>query len=201
MDVSNLKGRIAEALVESIFRRAQYRVARVGRESQVQGLVRVGNSEFAPDFLVWKHVTGNGSERHLHRLLPIEVKYRFNVSEFARRELHQILSQARDEWPELYCIIVTDNPEQDRSCFQIVGVRDACADGEAPVLRDLHEFRNLEIFPTTVKEYEGLVKQIFSLLNAYGRDEGRTAPTHTEDSQSRRPSSHGPSGCVTPQAR
>lgn len=50
MEVDDLKGRIAEALVESIFRRASYRVARVGRESSVQGLVKVGASEFSPDF-------------------------------------------------------------------------------------------------------------------------------------------------------
>ena len=35
MDVNDLKGRMAEALVESIFRRAGYRVAQVGRESHV----------------------------------------------------------------------------------------------------------------------------------------------------------------------
>lgn len=33
MDLSNLKGRIAEALVESIFRQAGYTVSRLGRES------------------------------------------------------------------------------------------------------------------------------------------------------------------------
>jgi hypothetical protein len=145
----------------------------VGRESQVQGLVKVGASEFAPDFLVWKHIVGNGSERHLHRLLPVEVKYRSNLDDFARKEIQQILSGARDEWPDLYCVVVTDNPDADRSCFQIVGVRDFCSEAGNPVLRDLHEFRDLEIFPTTVKEYEGLVRQIFPLLNAYGRFEGR----------------------------
>jgi hypothetical protein len=38
MDVNALKGRIAEALVEGIFRRAGYDVALVGRESRVQQL-------------------------------------------------------------------------------------------------------------------------------------------------------------------
>jgi hypothetical protein len=106
-------------------------------------------------------------------LLPIEVKYRSNLGEFARREMHQVLSAARDEWPDLHCIVVTDNPDEYRSCFQIVGVRDACLAGKDPVLRDLHEFRELEIFPTTVREYEGLVRKIFPLLNAHGRVEGR----------------------------
>jgi hypothetical protein len=81
-------------------------------------------------------------------LLPIEVKYRSNLGEFARREMQQLLSAARDEWPHLYCIIVTDDPDEYRSCFQVVGVRDACSPSKDPVLRDLHEFRELEIFPT-----------------------------------------------------
>src|SRR5215472_11839561 len=52
----NLKGRVGEALVENILRRAGYKVARVGRESQVQHMLRTGISEFLPDFLVWKPV-------------------------------------------------------------------------------------------------------------------------------------------------
>jgi hypothetical protein len=63
MDVNDLKGRVAEALVESIFRRASYRVARVGRESQVHGLVKIGAGEFAPDFLVWKQVFESQAEQ------------------------------------------------------------------------------------------------------------------------------------------
>ena len=51
-----LKGRIAEAFVESIFRRAGYTVSRVGRESQVHRLVKLGADEFLPDFLVRKRV-------------------------------------------------------------------------------------------------------------------------------------------------
>lgn len=169
VEVRDLKGRIAEALVESIFRRAQYRVARIGRESQVQGLVKVGASEFAPDFLVWKHLSGNGSERHLHRLFAIEVKYRNNLGEFIRNEMQQVLSQTGDQWPDLYYIVVTDNPENNRSCFQIFEVKNARPPESEPILQDLHEFRHLEIFPTTVREYEGLVRQIFPLLNTYGR--------------------------------
>lgn len=54
-DQSNhLKGRIAEAFVEAIFQRAGYSVSRVGRESQVQRLVKIGTDEFLPDFLIRK---------------------------------------------------------------------------------------------------------------------------------------------------
>src|SRR5215472_19219479 len=41
-DRLNLKGRVGEALVENIFRRAGYKVARLGRESQVQQMLRTG---------------------------------------------------------------------------------------------------------------------------------------------------------------
>jgi hypothetical protein len=36
VDLNNIKGRIAEALVESIFRRAEFKMTRFGRESDLQ---------------------------------------------------------------------------------------------------------------------------------------------------------------------
>jgi hypothetical protein len=168
MDVSSLKGRIAEALVESIFRRAGYQVARVGRESQVHGLLKVGASEFAPDFLVWKQAQGDESAQPLHRLLPIEVKYRSNLREFVRKEASSLIAKVRDQWPQLYCIVITDHPDNGRSCFQVFEVKTHIPD-VAPVLVDLHELTDLDIFRTTVQEYEGLVREIFTLLNVYAR--------------------------------
>jgi len=52
--ISLLKGRMAEALVEAVFKRAKYTVARVGRETQIPALVRTGRTEFMPDFVVWR---------------------------------------------------------------------------------------------------------------------------------------------------
>jgi hypothetical protein len=40
-----------------------------------------------------------------------------------------------------------------------------------PVTSDLHELATLDIFKTTVQEYECLVKDIFGLLNAYARND------------------------------
>ena len=40
--MNNLKGRVAEALVENILHRAGYKIARVGRESQVQHMLKTG---------------------------------------------------------------------------------------------------------------------------------------------------------------
>ena len=56
-DINLLKGRMAEALVEGIFKRAQYMVARVARETQVSALMRTGQS--VPDFVVWKALDEN----------------------------------------------------------------------------------------------------------------------------------------------
>jgi hypothetical protein len=172
MDVNDLKGRMAEALVESIFRRAGYRVARVGRESHVHELVKVGRGEFSPDFLIWRQVVENGAAQPvlLHRLLALEVKYRSNLPEFVRTRVDPLIAQVGDQWPELYCILVTDKPEDGRSCFQVLDLKNHTA-GQTPALANLHELPCLDIFKTTVQEYEGLVKDIFALLNAYARNE------------------------------
>ncbi len=67
-----LKGRLAEALVESIFHRAGYQVSRLGHESRVHRLVRIRTEELLPDFLVWKPVEESGLGRRRHWLLTVE---------------------------------------------------------------------------------------------------------------------------------
>lgn len=141
-----LKGRIGEAFVENILRRAGYKVSRLGRESQVQQLLRTGS----------------------------EVKYRSNVSEFLRRFAGELFSDVVEQWPELYVVVVTDNPEPGRSCFQALTLH--AYDPDTPLTTiDLHEVGELGIYPSTVTECEGLVKQIFSLLGAqlHGQDPER----------------------------
>src|SRR6266567_4430838 len=120
----SLKGRIGEAFVESILRRAGYKVSRIGRESQVQQMLRTGISEFLLD--------------------------------------------VAEQWPDLYVILVTDNPEPTRSCFQAIDLRGYRPD--APLTTaDLHDLPVLDIYRSTVEEYEGLVKQVFSLLGSHER--------------------------------
>ena len=46
--IAILKGRMAETLVEAVFKRAGYTVAWVGRETQMPALVRTGRAEFMP---------------------------------------------------------------------------------------------------------------------------------------------------------
>ena len=73
-----LKGRMAEALVEAVFKRAKYTVARVGRETQMPALVRGGRTEFVPDFMVWRALDS--------RLVALEVKYRADLDDYLRRD-------------------------------------------------------------------------------------------------------------------
>jgi hypothetical protein len=162
---NHLKGRIAEAIVEAIFRRAGYVVSRSGRETQVQRLLKIGGDAFLPDFLIRKPVNRDGTARPLHRLVPIEVKYRRYVDAFLRRHGRELFNGIAHHWPDLYLIFVTDNPEPDRSCFQVVDFiqRDI-------VLQDLHTVADLDIYERTAHEYESLVRQLFPLLDARGRE-------------------------------
>lgn len=169
-EISGLKGRIAEALVEAIFQRAGYLVSRVGRESQVPRLVKIGRDEFLPDFLLRKPVAGTTPRRSLHRLIPVEVKYRASVEESLRSHGDELLSRVGKQWPELCVVFVTDQPAPGRSCFQVIDLA-ARRPGETLVSVDLHQVRELDIYATTVREYEGLVKQIFPLLRVGGENE------------------------------
>ncbi len=166
MDVTSLnslKGRIAEAFVENILRRARYKVSRLGRESQIHRLLKIGDDEFLPDFLVWKKAEHPESDRFLHRLLMIEVKYRANLAEYLRRDADAVFAQVQEHWPELHFVFLTDNPEAARSCFQVVDVSEY-RPGHPIRTTDLHALPTLDIYPTTVAEYENLVRQVFSFL-------------------------------------
>jgi hypothetical protein len=116
----HLKGRIAEAFVEAIFRRAGYLVSRIGRESQLQRLIKIGVDEFLPDFLIRKPVSRGNEQRPLHRLIPIEVKYRHDVDGFLRTCGRDLFERVAPAWPDLCFIFVTDNPVPGRSSFQVV---------------------------------------------------------------------------------
>ncbi len=159
-----LKGRIAEALVESILRQAKFRVARVGRESHVEGLMPPGRAEYGPDFLVWRV---ESDERHLYHLLAVEVRYRASLGAYlAGRDARDFIEEARVKWPDLHCILVTDKPDDGRSCFQVLRLADCAPDAE-PVTVDLHDVKELDVYPSTVREYERLARQLFQSLTAH----------------------------------
>src|SRR5262245_8671466 len=96
------KGRIAEALVEAIFRRARFLVSRTGRESQFQRVVKLGADDFLPDFLLRKAITRGDGQRPLHRLIPVEVKYRRSIEAFLRDDSTALFEIVRSAWPDLY---------------------------------------------------------------------------------------------------
>ena len=172
MKVDNLKGRVAEALVESILRQAGYTVSRLGRESQVQRLMKVGADDFAPDFLVWKRAKRAtcASESDLHQLLTVEVKYRANLAGFLRRqEAAELLAKAKVQWPGLYLVIVTDDPADGRSCFQAVCVRDHVP-GNGCITVDLSQLPAFDISCATVQAHEGIARALFATLRFAGRD-------------------------------
>jgi hypothetical protein len=158
--VDHLKGRIAEALVEGMFMRAGYAVSRVGRESQVPLLYKSGSDAFVPDFMVRKAVERAESDGPLHLLIPVEVKYRHDIRAFLRLEGREFFERARG-WQDLCVVFVTDNPEPDRSCFQVVKLTSRSGTTE-----DLDKVLYLDIYSSTVREYEHLVKKLFGLLDS-----------------------------------
>jgi hypothetical protein len=161
--LNGLKGRIAESLVESIFRRAGYTVALVGREGRLRLQLRLAPAEFLPDMLVWRPVPSVDPESACPRLIPIEVKYRTDV-EASLSWYQTSLARGAEQWRDLHFVFVTDHPEPGRSCFQIVDL-DRCAPGKPWVTMDLHEAPDLDIYRRSVEEYESLVKLLFLILS------------------------------------
>ena len=162
-EIEGLKARIAEGLVESIFRRAGYRVSRADREGPPQRPVRIGADEFLPDFLLHKPAGETPMGRTRHRPIPIEVKYRPSVEEFLQSHGDELTAGLRARWPDMCLVFVTDRPASGRSCFQVLDPA-AARPGEPLATVDLHYVQDFDVYLTTAREYEGLVRQIFPLL-------------------------------------
>jgi len=197
VDINGLKGRIGEALVEGILREARFKVSRLGRESQVQQLLKTGSSEFLPDFLIWKPVDHQLEDGvPLHRLLSVEVKYRSNVDEFLRRFGDALISRVGEQWRELYVVFVTDHPAPGRSCFQVLDFRESAPDAPLGTI-DLHEAPVFGISKSIIEEYERLVCQLFSPLNSPSTSEPRKPLTRLSPHRAH-PSSGGVSMSASP---
>ena len=84
-DVNQLKGRMAEALVEGIFKRAQYMVACGWRgETQVSALMVPARA--CPTSWCGRPSTSELGHRS-YLLLAIEVKYCPNLDDYLRRDM------------------------------------------------------------------------------------------------------------------
>ncbi|MEK6666209.1 MAG: hypothetical protein AAB016_07755 [candidate division NC10 bacterium] len=168
LDLDGIKGRIAEALVESIFRRALYRMTRFGKESDLRGILKLGKDEdFAPDFFALKENLALREAPGVYQTFMIEVKYRADLPRYLalqeRGGAKSLLAKSKAKWPNLYVIFVTDRPGEGRSCFQALELRSYEPGG--PVKTEpLYEMPALEIYPNNVIEHEELVRQLFGLL-------------------------------------
>lgn len=161
MDILEAKTRVAEALVESIFRRARYEVVPF-RRSASQGL-RVGRDDFSPDFRVRLAEAESAKKEFL-----IEVKYHPSIEQYlsveSQRGERSLFGLARRQWPDLHFVLVTDRPEGGRSCFQVFPVAEWSV-GKPCQARDLAAVEALGIFPHNVTDHEELVRRIFALLS------------------------------------
>jgi hypothetical protein len=160
MDLLEAKSRIAEALVESIFRRARYEVTPFRANASP---LRFGREDFSPDFRV-SQAAPEGDRDFL-----VEVKYRPSVEQFIsvenQRGERSIFLLARRQWPSLYFVLVTERPEPGRSCFQAVAF-ETLRTGEPFRTVDLTEVKEFGLFAHNVEDHEELVRRIFALLTS-----------------------------------
>jgi hypothetical protein len=156
LDLLEVKSRIAQALVESIFRRAQYHVSAFQGDQPL----RFGREDFSPDLVV--RAKDGGSKDRL-----LVVKYRPYLDQFlgvdSQRGDRSVFSMMRRQWPDVWVVLVTDRPDSGRSCFQAVS-----AEGHVPGVPirtlDLTDASEFGIFPQNVEDHEALVRSIISLL-------------------------------------
>lgn len=161
MDLLEIKGRIAVALVESIFRRAGFALAPVVHPEVSP---RQGREDLIPDFQATLPATAVDPPEAAR---VVEVRYRPQVGQYllieAQRGPHSLFTVARRQWPGLVFVFVTDHPETGRSCFQVVDLGSWPA-GSAVTARDLHAHPELRIFRQNVEEHEALLRRMFTLL-------------------------------------
>jgi hypothetical protein len=160
MDLLEVKSRVAEALVESIFRRARYTVEPYQHDETPP--LRLGREDFSPDFAVRMPVGTNREERWL-----LEVKYRSSVDQFMsvenQRGDRSVFALARRHWPNLCFVFVTDRPQPGRSCFQALSFIDHPL-GKPYDTVALSEVERFGIFGHNIADHEALLRRIFALL-------------------------------------
>jgi hypothetical protein len=160
VDLLEIKGRIAVALVESIFRRAGFTVAPAAAAAATH---RQGREDLIPDF----RATLPGADGPAATSCVVEVRYRPQVSQYllieAQRGPHSLFTVAKRQWPTLVFVFVTDHPEAGRSCFQVVDLGPWTAGGAVTSL-DLYAHAELRIFRQNVEEHEALLRRMFTLL-------------------------------------
>src|SRR3989454_5426055 len=160
MDLLEAKSRIAEALVESIFRRARYEVHPYRPETLP---LRFGREDFSPDF----RVTPPPARASDGELL-VEVKYRPSIEQFVsvenQRGDRSALFAARRHWPTLYFVLVTERPEAGRACFPALSLAALPAGGPLRPADILH-LQELRIFRHNLEDHEQPIRRGFAPLS------------------------------------
>lgn len=162
MDLLDIKARIAQALVESVFRRAGFTLTAVGpRESPP----RLGREELVPDFFAVRVPPEGKPPEHPARL--VEVRYRPQIGQYLaiedQRGSQSIFAYAKRQWPGLIFVFVTDHPEPGRSTFQVLDL-EPWGPGDRVASMDLFAHAGLDIYRQNVAEHEELARRIFALL-------------------------------------
>jgi hypothetical protein len=158
-DVIDLKNQVSVALVESIFRRAGYSLtvfpireipAHLGREDM-------------PDFIAVPPITREGLGPR-----PVKVRYRRQVGQYltveGQRGIRSFLALAKQHWPGLVVVFVSDEPASGLSCFRVLDLA-TWSPGGAPVLADLSAHPTLNIYQLNVEDHEALARRILGLLS------------------------------------
>jgi hypothetical protein len=162
MDLLEVKSRVAEALVESIFRRARYAVEPYRAHDAPP--LRFGREDFSPDFEFRVAGAAAGDERAF-----VEVKYRSSVDQYMsvenQRGERSVFEAARRQWPTLCFVFVTDRPQAGRSCFQALSLPEH-APGIPYETVDLVKVARFKLFPHNIDDHETLLRRIYGLLAA-----------------------------------
>jgi hypothetical protein len=158
-DFLDLKDQLALALVESIFRRAGYALAPVIEQRIPPHLGR----EDLPDFRAVPAATREAGGSRL-----VKVRYRRQVRQYvsieARRGPRSFLAHAKQSWPTLVVVFLTDEPDPGDSCFRVLDLA-TWTPGSLPGLVDLFAHPDLDIYRVNVEEHEALARRILSLYS------------------------------------
>jgi hypothetical protein len=166
VDLHDIKGRLALAFVESVFRRAGYTLTPTGVRDVPPHLGR----EDLPDFVARR--SSPEREELNGATWLVEVRYRPRLTPYLAIE-HQrgplsLLAQLKRNWPELILTFFTDHVESGCSSFQVVDLG-AWKLGEAITTMDLFAHPHLDIYRQNVEEHEELVRRLLRLFEGDGK--------------------------------
>jgi hypothetical protein len=166
MDLAEIKGRLALAFVESIFRRAGYTLTPAGVREAPPHLGR----EDLPDFEATRKPTDSPEVAGAQWL--VEVRYRPRLVHYLTIEQQRgplaLLAQLKRNWPRLMVAFFTDHPDAGTSLFQAVDLG-SWNIGQPIVAADLFAHPGLDIYRQNVEEHEDLLRRVLRLFEGDGK--------------------------------